>query len=167
MKAEKAPITAREAVQRKFNSARSNLLLMIILTLVNVILYFVGTDSMLLFSATIPYLAALFGHWLAPSDIAVMCYMLAGFLIALYLLCWLLSKKRYVWLIIALVLFAVDTVVMVYFNIRFGDYSEILDVLIHTWVLYYLVIGVISGVKLKKLPPEEPVQPQEWPNMEK
>ena len=58
MKAEKASITAREAVQRKFNSARSNLLLMIILTFVNVILYFVGTDSMLLFSATIPYLAA-------------------------------------------------------------------------------------------------------------
>ena len=157
--------TAEDA-QKKLNSARYNLLLMIILTLVNLILFFAGRDAMLLFSATIPYVAVVFGDWIAPSGMAIAIFILAGLLIAVYFLCWLLSKKDPAWMIVALVLFVIDTAVMVYLKVALGDFSGILDLLIHIWVLYYLVIGVIGGVKLKKLPPVEQEQNPEWPNVE-
>lgn len=154
----------REAAQQKLNTARVNLLLMIILTLVNIVLYFAGTDTMMLFSATIPYYAAGFGQVFMPSDVSVALFALAGALIITYFLCWLFSKKHYGWMIAALVLFVIDTAAMVYLYIHFSDISGILDVLVHAWVLYYLVVGVINGINLKKMPPEQPAAMPECPN---
>jgi hypothetical protein len=31
-----------------------------------------------------------------------------------------------------------------------------MDILLHAWVLYYLISGVVYGLKLKKLPEDEP-----------
>ena len=84
---------------------------------------------------------------------------------------WLLSKKRYGWLIPALVLFIMDTLAMGGMYIWFADFSGILDILMHVWVLYYLFVGISSGKKLKNLPAEEnavvvevrqPVDPEQW-----
>lgn len=45
----------KEFALQQVKIARSNLLLMIILTVVNIVLLAVGADTMLLFSATVPY----------------------------------------------------------------------------------------------------------------
>ena len=45
----------------KYDNSRANLLLMIIFTAINVILAAAGTDYMMLFSATVPYLFATLG----------------------------------------------------------------------------------------------------------
>ena len=47
--------------QEKYETARKNLLLMIIFTAVNVVLLILNADVMMLFSATVPYMAAVFG----------------------------------------------------------------------------------------------------------
>ena len=80
---------------------------------------------------------------------------MAFFGIAVYFVCWLLSKKHYAWMIVALVLFSMDTLAMVALYVLVGDFSGILDVLIHAWVMFYLITGVINGYKLKKQPDEE------------
>jgi len=48
-------LSERERLLKKYNNARSNLLLVIILTVVNIVLIVAGTDTYFLFSAIIPF----------------------------------------------------------------------------------------------------------------
>lgn len=152
-----------QTLDQKYNSSRMNLLLMVILTVVNIVLFFTGAETMMLFSATIPYYAVAFGYYFPPSGLATGLFVLAGILVLAYFLCWLLSKKNYVWMIVALVLFVVDTVALAALYIWTKDFSGILDALIHIWVLYYLIVGVSSGAKMRNLPEEVEEAPAEEP----
>ena len=153
MELKKKDKNSREVLQRQFNNARSNLLLMLAFTVLNIVLLVLDTGTMFLFSATVPYYAVLF----AMIEPAIMyhCIAIAAISIIAYLLCWIFSKKQFGWMIAALVLFVIDTIAMLDLYITAEDASGILDLVIHVWVLWYLVIGVISGVKLSKLPAEE------------
>ncbi|MGN1344595.1 MAG: hypothetical protein ACI4U3_08440 [Traorella sp.] len=133
-------------LQEKYQQSRNNLFLMIILTIINMILAFIGSDIMLLFSATIPYFMAVVGYYL---DLPV--YLIgACCLMLVYLGCWYLSKRHVFGLVIALFLFILDILFMFWtYNFEL-NVSMILDILIHIWVLYYLISGVITGFKLKK-----------------
>ncbi len=173
-KREQVAITPRQALEMKYNTARANLLLVLLFTVVNIILVLVGANTYFLFSASIPYfivyLGALFcgklpaeyyeGTGLTeadffPTSVLTVTVVIAVVILALYFLSWLLSKKQKVgWLIFALVLFSLDTVMMFFFMGISVD--TIFDVLFHAWVLYYLVAGVRAHVQLKKLGDEEP-----------
>lgn len=135
----------------KYEIARTNLILMIVLTLINVIFAVIGLDYMMLFSATVPYLFATIGTIEEFSAFLVPGLVLALIGIGMYFLCWLLSKKHYAWMIVALVLFSFDTLAMMGMYLFAGDFSGIIDVIIHIWVLYYLIIGVINGHKKNNL----------------
>ena len=144
----------RTALEQKYNSARTNLLIMLGLTIINIVLLFTKSDVMLLFSATIPYLATAFGIGIAESEIgeiSVALFGISGILIILCLLCWIFSKKHYGWMIAALALFVLDTATLILFYLYIGDFSGILDLVIHIAVLFYLISGVVSGNKLKNL----------------
>lgn len=149
------PSSPRAIAEQKYSTARANLLLMSILTVINTVLLLAGSSYMLLFSATVPYLSVAFGlafdGGLLYAFIAV-----AVINIALYLASWQLSKKNYGWMILALVLFILDTIIMGGMYLLVEEASGILDVLIHAWVLYYLIIGVKYGKKLKNMPEDEP-----------
>ena len=67
--------------------------------------------------------------------------------IVLYLMCWLFSKKRRGWLVVALVLFSLDTAFLL-LNFEIG---VIVDVLFHGYIIYSLVTGVIASKKLRTL----------------
>ena len=144
----------KESLQQKYTKSRNNLLLMLILTVVNIILYAVGSDTMMLFSATIPYFGIIVGHATGIQSIFTFFICVAIAILIVYLLCWILSKDHYGWMIAALVLFIIDTVAMAGLYLMLGEFSGILDVLIHAWVLYYLITGVSSGRKLKTMPEE-------------
>ncbi len=152
MNFQNAHATPRQIAQQKYDSARSNLLLMLILTVVNIILLFTGSSSMMLFSATVPYFAVSIGIFMEDAAVLTVCCIIAAVTIILYLLSWIFSKKQYAWILFALILFVIDTVAMIGMYISAQDFSGILDILIHAWVLYYLVLGVINGKKLKNLP---------------
>lgn len=167
------PNTPRAVAEHKYNSARGNLILMIVLTIVNVFLLFFGSDAFLLFSATVPYFSAATGMY-AMTEVGVssafiaVCFGFAAVSIIAYVLCWILSKKHYGWMIAALVMFIVDTGAMALMYLTAQDVSGILDVLIHAWVLYYLISGTVNGYKLTTLPadpiPDEiPADPSEVP----
>ena len=155
MKKQPVQLSPRALAQNKYNSARANLFLMLALTAVNIILLFFKSDYMLLFSATVPYLAVLFGQLSGVTSGLVVGVCIAAIIILVYFLCWILSKKSYGWMIAALVLFSIDTIALVGFYIFAGEFSGIIDAAIHALVLYYLIVGTINGIKLSKLPEEE------------
>ena len=148
------PQSVREIAEEKFNSARSNLLLVVILTLINMVLLVVGSDSMMLFSATIPYWAMLVGIVSVAGPFFIGGIAVGVILLGIYFACWFFSKKHYGWMIAALVLFIIDTIFLAGLYLLIGDVSGWLDIIIHIWVLYYLIMGVKYGRDLKLLPEE-------------
>jgi hypothetical protein len=167
------PIAPRALYQQKFTSARYNLLLVIGMTLINIVMLFLGGSSYFLFSATIPYSLSIDGayytgklpeefytdmpadaQFLPDSYLAIMLGISIAIL-AVYFLCFLLSKKfKTGWMITAAVMFVLDTLYMLF--IYGVGVDSVMDILLHAWVLYYLISGVIYGLKLKKLPEDEP-----------
>lgn len=156
MNNQSVPTSAREIAEQKYSTARGNLLLMTVLTVINAVLLLANSSYMLLFSATVPYLSIAFalafdgGLFYAFLSVAVID-------IAIYLAAWQLSKKNYGWMILSLVLFILDTIIMIGMYLLIEDASGILDILIHAIVLYYLIVGVKYGKKLKNMPESEPV----------
>lgn len=76
---------------------------------------------------------------------------------AVYLLCWLLSKERTGWLTAALVLFIVDTVALVVITFALYDspMGKLVDFLLHIWAIVELIQAVRGSKKLRALPPTE------------
>ena len=170
-------MTEGQKLAARYNGARNNIMLVLAFTLVNSVLLFIGSDSYFLFSAAIPYYMTMFGllytgrmpaeyyegveGFVPDPDVVLYIYLaIAVAILAVYLLTWYLSKKHgYGWLVAALVLFVADTAAMFYLT----DFSEdmILDVVFHGWVIISLTSGIFAALKLKKLPPEKPVVPQQ------
>lgn len=140
-----------------FAAARSNLLLVVGFTVVNLILTLVNANLYFLFSATVPQfilgLGYVFETTTAITVAAVIAFLCAG----VYLLCWWLSKKHHGWMVVAMILFALDTLASL--GMLLVDGSMFIDLLFHVWVLYYLISGTSAMVKMKKQAeqPEMPV----------
>lgn len=156
-------VTERTVAQQKYKSARANLLAAVILTAVNIVLLLTGSELMLLFSATVPYMAVVFGMLSEVQPFVVGCFVAAAVSMAAYLLCWVKSKKSVGWMVAALVLFVLDTLFMVFIYWLFEDSSGMMDAFIHAVILYYLISGVKNGYALKNLP--EDLEPEDAPEM--
>ena len=156
-------MTYRQSLEQKEKAGRSNLLLAIILTVVNIVLLIGGGNSMLLFSISVPYYAVIFGMILGGQELLITGCVIAGIMLLAYFLCWLFSKNHKGWMIAALVLFIVDTLGLVAFYLLAGEISGILDFVFHALIIYYLAGSLSATKKLKTLPPEMPVvlDPQE------
>ena len=162
-----APMGPREMTQRKYNNCRANLLLVVLFTVVHLFTLTFG-NSYFLFSATLPalfpavmselaadteYLASM-GILPEEASILVIVGLVIGLILTVpYLLCWIFSKKRVGWMVAALVFFSMDCLLLL---LTF-DVSMIADILIHAWVMFYLITGVMHGFKLKKMPEDEPL----------
>lgn len=142
--------------QAKYDTARHNLLLMIAFTAINVILRLVQADLYFLFSASIP-LAVLDIATLFTTGVSIPAVVIAVAVVVVYLVCWILSKKRTGWLIAAMVLFALDTLAM--FLVYEIGVGMLLDIVFHAYVLFYLISGTVAAVKLRTetAAPAEPV----------
>ena len=149
--------TQRQVLEQKAKGGRSNLILAIILTIVNIVMFIAGSDGMLLFSISVPYYAVIFGAILGGQELMITGCVIAGIILAAYLLCWLFSKKHLGWLIAALVLMILDTLCLIGFYVLAQEISGVLDFVFHALIIYYLIAGISATRKLAKLPPEEPV----------
>ena len=147
--------TPRELAAKKYANARSNLLLMLGFTVLNIVLLLFDSGTMFLFSASVPFYAVIFGILDETGLLLIPAIVVAVVSVAAYLLCWIFSKKHFGWMIAAMVLFILDTLCTVGLFAITADMTNVVDLVIHAWVLYYLVIGTISGAKLRTLPQEE------------
>ena len=154
--------------ETKYNSCIANLLLVVAFSVVNIVLLVTNANTYFLFSAFIPYFAVDCGMYfcgLYPeeyyydepdmifADKSYMAFAIAVAVVILliYLLCWYLAKKKKIGAVIfALVFFIIDTVAMLWLTGFSTD--SIFDIIIHIWVIYYMIIAIATYKKLKKAP---------------
>ncbi len=155
-------------LETKYNNSIANILLVVAFSAVNIVLLLVQADTYFLFSAFVPYFAVDYGMYFCGMypeeyyyDVPDMVFedkSLLGFCIAvavvmllIYALCWYLAKKKKVGAVIfALVLFVIDTAAMLWLTGFSTD--SIIDILMHIWVVSYLVIAIVTYFKIKKAP---------------
>ena len=167
-------VSPREALQSKYNSARSNLLWVLAFTVINIVLLFADGSTYFLFSLFVPYALVLLGMLFTgrltdkalpdelaelealPDAVLTIMTVIAAVIILLYLISWIFSKKNRVgWLIFALVLFSIDT--GIFLLIGGISVDSIVDIVFHIAVIVLLAGGISAHSKLKKLPPEEEI----------
>ena len=163
----------RDVLQGKYNSARHNLIIAVAFTLINIVLLFVDGNSYFLFSLFTPYLLVFLGMDLTgrlpqlyteaeyamieflPDTVFYVMLAIAAIIVALFVLFWALSKKNKVgWIIAALVMVCLDSVLMLYMQ---EIQDIIMDIVFHIWVIVSLAGGISAYNKLKALPPEEEI----------
>ncbi|MDR0884597.1 MAG: hypothetical protein LBN05_08340 [Oscillospiraceae bacterium] len=148
--------------ERQLKNGRSNLLMMIVFSAVNVVMLIAQADMSFLFSATLPDVFYVLGDGvdaLYPTTVGIA---LCVVYLAIYLLLWVLSKIKPGALIAALVLFSIDSLVMVYLlvlTLRDGAFegSFFIEALFHFLVLWSLFKGALAAGKLGSLPDNLPV----------
>lgn len=145
--------------QREYSSARYEILLLIICTIVNLFLlpttgnYFVCSISLAIF-----YVIAMLAAQKDPSQFGVteetarqalpVAIVMAAIITAVYLLFFFLSKRRRGFLITLLVFFSIDTffcLLNLYFNPR-----AIVDIIVHILTIILISKGVSSGKILQE-----------------
>lgn len=162
----KAP-ESRDSLARKAASARHSLLLFMIFTVVNIIMVMLDTGSYFLFSISVPYYLVMMGKgldngfidgaWDVNGTYTITGLIIAAIILVVYLLCWLLSKKRSGWLTVTLILIILDTVALALltFALYENPATNLMDFLFHAWMIWDIARGTRSAAKLKKLPAEE------------
>jgi len=133
-----------------FKRARGNLLLVVAFTVINLILMAAGSNFYLLFSATVPGLVYIATWYSAVGLIAALA------ITAVYLVCYLLSKKYRVFILVAMILFAVDTAIFLFllFEIMAAatfEFMFLVELAFHAWILFYLITGTVAWAKLRKV----------------
>ena len=155
-------------LETKYNNSIANIVLVVIFSAVNIVLLLANTDTYFLFSAYIPYFLVSYGmyfcgmhpeeYYYDVPDIVFEDKSFLGIAVAIsvvillvYLLCWYLAKKKKVGAVIfALVFFVADTVAMLWLSGFSMD--SIIDIVMHVWVISYLVIAIVTYFKIKKAP---------------
>ena len=154
---------SREYLLRQVANGRYSLLLIVILTVVNLIMTILDTNTYFLFSASVPYYLVFVGMgiengfvngaWNVKGTLTYTGLVIALVIVAVYLL----SKKRAGWLTAALVLFIIDTVALVVITFALYDspMGKLVDFLLHIWAIVELIQAVRGSKKLRALPPTE------------
>ena len=163
--------TKSNSLETKYNNSIANLLLVVAFSAVNIVLLLVNADTYFLFSAFIPYFAVDYGMYFCgmypeeyyydvpdmvfeDKSLLAITIAVAVVVLLVYLLCWYLAKKKKLGAVIfALVFFLIDTVAM--FWITGFSMDSIFDIVIHVWVISYLVIAIVTYFKIKKAPCDE------------
>ena len=138
-------------VKRKYESARANLLVVIIFTALNMLLLLLDSGITFLFSASLPQIFVILGSyiggiWYLPV-VTVIGVILGVLTLGVYVLCYFLSKKKNAWMIVAFIWFVIDWLAMIFSFVALFevDFGVILDVLFHVWITVYLVTGMKNG----------------------
>ena len=150
-----------EKLQKRVNTARHTIILVAVLTIVNTILIAADADLVFTFSAYVPQLVTFIFADMA-AEMQANSYLYIGIAIAIlmaliYLALWLGAKKKTGFLIVALVLFGIDSAILLLDLVSYFEASYIIDIVFHAWVIYDLILGVSAYSKLKKLPVEETI----------
>ena len=147
---------------RNYKIARMNVLLFIVFTVLN--LFMLLIDRYFLFSVYTVLVCFATGFGLKEAAIEAGAaspnlYLGIGIafglaILAVFFVMWLLSKKRRWAMIVLLVLFSLDSAVVLGGMIYLGDFTMLIDLAIHGVMLYYLILGVKASGELQKHFPE-------------
>ena len=138
----------------------SNLLLVVVFTAANLLLIVTDSNLYLLFSAIAPPFIFGIGRGMADelrSDVFLVIGLVIAFIIVgLYFLCWLLAKRRRVFMVVALVFFVIDSLMLAFLILSAGfEMSYVMDIAFHGWILVYLTSGAMAWAKLRGVSTED------------
>lgn len=137
---------------RRTNAARSTMLLLVVLSVVNVAMLTFGGGSYFLFSLSSTYLFTIFG---VANDLVAEALIASAVVIAIVTASVLLSKKHSVFCIVNLVLILLDWISLIILCVL-GDPLEMLfDIVVKVIVTVQLILAIPAAFKLKKYTPEE------------
>lgn len=137
---------------RRTNAARSTMLLLVVLSVVNVAMLTFGGGSYFLFSLSSTYLFTIFG---VANDLVAEALIASAVVIAIVTASVLLSKKHPVFCIVNLVLILLDWISLIILCVL-GDPLEMLfDIVVKVIVTVQLILAIPAAFKLKKYSPEE------------
>jgi hypothetical protein len=128
----------------RIKTGRLSLIIMIVMTVVNAIAWLFGSLYIFPYAAYTPQLTSLFARMLFIKygfNGAVVFWILIGLaLTSLYLYAWNLAKTKLKGFKIALVLFAIDTIFLVYsVSTTLGRWDVIFAIAMHGLILYHLI----------------------------
>ena len=144
-------------LQRQVKMARYMLLGTVIITVVNLALMMANSELYIIYFAAVPYYLGWFG-WLLDGgtvgQMTVIGLVLAGIVLAVYLLVWFLAAERPLWLKVGLGLLIADTLALL--GLAFFLSDNIMDffweLALHGAVLYEMILGVSAQKKLDAQP---------------
>jgi len=133
----------------RFNRARNNLLAVVAFTTINLFLIAFEMDLSFLFSAFVPQFLQVIIH----DELGMVAGLVVGLVSgSVYLLCYALSKRWRVFILIALILFSLDALAMLGFILYFEVFRDFLfNVVFHAWVLFYLLTGTVAWLRLRRV----------------
>lgn len=149
---------------RVYQSLRTVLAAVAGISLANVFLIKMEIERNLLFSAFLPALGANRTVYFAPEFNQNRAIIGGVMLIGALFTCYVLSNKRWVWMMIAFLIYLIDTWFMIWF-IEVGGYSYAewsLDIIAHVIILAILLRAAVIGKnRAEKKPVEEISRPAE------
>jgi len=143
----------------KFTRSRSALLTVVAFTTINLFLELFEAGIYFLYSAFFPqivYLVLGYGYNLFGLGVV-----LALAITSIYLVCWALSGRRRVFILVAMILFALDTLGRIVFVVLFVVLESDIDIwmavefVFCVWILISLIGGTIAWAKLRRVTPDE------------
>ncbi len=152
----KQPLVAASPSEIKYRNARSSLLTVLLLSVINIFtiafsdIYFVFSSS---FSQYLSWLGVAFAQELENNTFLIIFSIVALITLIPYLLCWIFSKKHVGWMIAAVVIFSFDFAFLLLLtpaSITGGDFSIFLDLAMHVWALVSMALGIKNGFAMKK-----------------
>ena len=146
-----------EYLERKVSTGRATLLMILLFTLVNLVFLMADFGTYFLFSASVPYYLTVFcllmEGWNPAGPMVLAALVVSAVILAVYLMCWILSKKGSGWMITATVLFILDTVALIpaSFLLLEKPMGNMMDLVFHIWAIVELIQAAVSARKLKTL----------------
>lgn len=179
----RSDLPVRMQLDMKHRNARVSLLVVVAFTFINMMLRVSQTTGYFLFSANLPFFLTDVGMYFGGIyDNPTEAWLNAGFgmhgerffygmlavailIVAAYFVLWLLSARDSILpMLIATVLFGVDTLFLVGATV-FGlsDLSSdfVIDLLLHAYVLYALIDGTLARRRYLALPEDAPIYDSE------
>lgn len=149
--------SSREYQEQLLGRSRGFFLTIIIFTVINLVLLVLNQGTYFLFSASIPYYLtgiSLVMDGGAVGQNAAVALGVSAVLLGFYLLCWLLSARKPVWLTIGICIFAVDTAALIYVCLKLleSPLDGLFDLLIHALLIWEMSKGVTAAKNLKDMP---------------
>ena len=135
---------------RRYRTARGSLLLLILITVLNTVMSATGNyESYYVFCDYLAYYCAVYGR-VFYEESGEMLYLILGcaavaLILLPLLLCWIFSKKRRGWMIAALVMVSLDTLLIVADAIGYQDISYLLSIAFHIWLIVEMVLAIRAG----------------------
>lgn len=151
----------RKKLRQQIQWGRMGLLVILAVSLLNQILLLCKVNYHFHFSAALPYYLNWLSRQMGLGGFKAMAVILTILVYACYIACWLLSAQRRDWLMAALGLYAVDTVLLIIFSLTLlnNPASCLLEILTHGAGLALLWWAVRAASQLSRIPRPRPSMP--------